>query len=53
MNQIQSVKRSLVSLSLPRRVPALITYAEAVLAAMTNTPNLPTPLPARSAISAG
>ena len=52
MNQVQSVKRSLVTLSLPRRVPAIITYTQAVLAAMTNNANFPTPVPALSAISA-
>ncbi len=52
MQQVKSVQRSLVTLSLPRRVPAIITYVQAVLAAMTNNPNFPTPLPALSAVSA-
>lgn len=52
MQQVKSVQRSLVTLSLPRRVPAIITYTQAVLAAMTNNPNFPTPLPALSAVSA-
>jgi hypothetical protein len=52
MNPIKSVQRSLVTLNLPRRIPALITYVQAVLVAMTNNPNFTTPLPALSVISA-
>jgi hypothetical protein len=48
----KSVNRSLVTLNLPRRVPALITYVQAVLAALTNNANFPTPVPALSALSA-
>ena len=52
METVESVHRILVTLNLPRRVPALITYTQAVLAAITNKANFPTPSPALSAISA-
>jgi hypothetical protein len=52
VNTLKSVNRSLVTLSLPRSIPALITYTQAVLVAMTNNANFPTPLPALSAVSA-
>lgn len=52
MNPTKSVHRNLVTLSLPRTIPALITYTQAMLAAMTNNANFPTPLPALSAVSA-
>jgi hypothetical protein len=41
-----------VSLSLPRPIPALITYVQAVVAAMTNNANFPTPVPALALITA-
>jgi len=52
LNPIKSVHRNLVSLSLPRSVPALITYTQAVLAALTNNANFTTPVPALSAVAA-
>jgi hypothetical protein len=52
LNPTKSVHRSLVTLKLPRRVPALITYAQTVLEAMTNNAHFPTPVPALTAIAA-
>jgi hypothetical protein len=52
MAQSKSTHRSLVSLHLPRPVPALIPYAQAVIVAMTNNPHFPTPLPALADVSA-
>jgi hypothetical protein len=52
MNPTKSVHRSLVTLKLPRRVPALITYAQSVLAAMTNNAHFPTPVPALAVLAA-
>jgi hypothetical protein len=50
MNTTTSVHRNVVSLGLPRPVPAPITYVQALPAAMTNNANLPTPVPALSAV---
>jgi len=52
LNATKSVHRNVVSLSLPRRVPALITYVQAVLVALTNNANFPTSVPALSVLSA-
>jgi hypothetical protein len=43
--------RSIVSLSLPKVVPALITYAEQIVKSMTNNPSFPTPSPTLASIS--
>ncbi len=43
--------RSIVSLSLPKVVPALITYAEQIAQSMTGNPSFPTPTPTLAAIS--
>jgi hypothetical protein len=43
--------RSLVSLALPKAVPALITYAGQVVKACTGNPSFPTPSPALAAIT--
>jgi hypothetical protein len=51
LNQNTSVKRTFVILHLPRRVPALITYAQSVVTAMTNNTHFPTPLPALTEVS--
>ena len=51
MNQNKSVHRTLVILNLPRRVPALITYTQSVITAMTNNPHFPTPTPALGDVS--
>ncbi len=52
MAQQTSVKRTFVILMLPRRVPALITYAQSVVTAMTNNQHFPTPVPALTEVSA-
>jgi hypothetical protein len=52
LNPSKSVHRNLVTLNLPRRIPALISYAQSVLTAMTNNPNFPTPTPALTEVSA-
>jgi hypothetical protein len=52
LSSTKSVHRNLVSLSLPRSVPALVAYVQTVLAAMTNNADFPTPVPALSAVSA-
>jgi hypothetical protein len=52
LNATKSVHRNVVSLSLPRRVPALITYVQAVLAALTTNANFTTPVPALSVLAA-
>jgi len=52
VTQSKSTHRSLVSLQLPRPVPKLVPYAQAVVAAMTNNPHFPTPLPALADVSA-
>jgi hypothetical protein len=51
LNQNTSVKRTLVILKLPRRVPALITYAQSVVTAVTNNPHFPAPSPALTEVS--
>ena len=45
MNQNTSVKRNVVILNLPRPVPALVTYAQSVVTAVTNNPHFPAPSP--------
>jgi hypothetical protein len=52
VNQNKSTKRSLVSLHLPEPVPALVTYSQSVVTAMTNNPNFTTPLPSLADVSA-
>jgi hypothetical protein len=52
LNQNKSTHRSFVSLHLPGPVPALIPYAQSVVAAMTNNPHFPTPLPPLADVSA-
>ena len=51
MSNPKSPHRSIVSLALPKTVPALITYAEQVVKAMTNNPSFTTPSPALAVIS--
>ena len=46
-----STKRILVILNLPRRVPALITYAQSVITACSGNPHFPTPTPALADVS--
>jgi hypothetical protein len=52
MAQSKSVQRSLVTLNLPRRVPALIPYVQSVVTVMTSNAHYPTPVPALSDVSA-
>jgi hypothetical protein len=52
LNQNKSTHRSFVSLHLPQPVSALITYAQSVVAAMTNNPRFPTPIPPLADVSA-
>ncbi len=48
----KSVHRSIASLKLPPKVPALITQAQAIVKGMTNNPSFPTPVPALAAVAA-
>ena len=48
----KSTHRSTVTLSLPKKVPALIVYAENVLKRMTGNPTFPNPTPTLFAITA-
>jgi hypothetical protein len=43
--------RNLVSLSLPRRISALIAYAQGIVKGATNNPNLPSPVPTVAALT--
>jgi len=52
LTQNKSTHRSFVSLRLPRPVPALVTYAQGVVAAMTSNAHFPTPLPPLTDIAA-
>jgi hypothetical protein len=52
MSATKSVHRSLVSLDLPKKVPALISYATSVVTAMTGNTSLPTPAPTLAAVTA-
>jgi hypothetical protein len=45
--------KSIAVLSLPKPVPALITYAQSVVTAMTGNPSFPTPAPTLAAVTAG
>jgi hypothetical protein len=47
----KSVHRSIASLKLPIRVPLLITYAQAIVRAMTGNASFPTPVPALAAVT--
>jgi hypothetical protein len=48
----KSTRRSLVTLSLPKSVPALILYAQGIVTRMTGNPHFPNPAPALAAITA-
>jgi cell pole-organizing protein PopZ len=52
MSTTQSVHRSLVSLDLPRKVPALISYATSVVTAMTGNTSFPAPAPTLAEVTA-
>jgi hypothetical protein len=51
MSTTQSTHRSLVSLDLPKKVPALISYATSVVTAMTGNPAFPAPAPTLASIT--
>ena len=52
MTIVKSIQRSLASLKLPKTVPALITFAESIVKAMTGNPSFPTPIPTIAAVTA-
>jgi cell pole-organizing protein PopZ len=52
MSTTKSVQRSLVSLDLPKKVPALISFATSVVTAMTGNPSFPTPAPTLAEVTA-
>jgi hypothetical protein len=47
----KSLHRSIASLKLPSKVPALITYAQAIVKAMTGNASFPTPVPTLAAVT--
>ena len=49
---VKSTHRSLVTLSLPRSVPALIVYTEGILKRMTGNPAFPSSTPTLAAVTA-
>jgi hypothetical protein len=49
---VKSTHRSLVTLSLPRSVPALIVYAEGIVKRMTGNPVFPSPTPTLATVTA-
>jgi hypothetical protein len=48
----KSVPRAIATLKLPKVVPALITYAQGIVTAMTNNPSFPAPSPTLAAVQA-
>jgi len=48
----QSISRPLASLNIPTKVPTLITYAQAIVKALTGNTWIPSPLPTIAAITA-
>ena len=52
MSTTKTTQHSLASLKLPRTVPALITYANRIVVAMTGNPSFPTPIPTLTAVTA-
>ena len=51
MATTKSIHRSLASLSLPKPVPALITYAQGIVKAMTANASFPSPTPPLATVS--
>jgi hypothetical protein len=47
----KTVHRSFASLKLPNKVPALITYAQGIVKAMTGNPAFPSPVPTLAAVT--
>ena len=48
----QIIHRAVLSLNLPKPVPALITFAQNIVMAMTGNPSFPTPSPALPTVTA-
>ncbi len=51
MTTTKSIHRSVATLKLPKKVPALITYAQGIVKGMTNNSSFPTPAPTLPAIT--
>jgi hypothetical protein len=51
MQPNKSIHRSLATLKLPNVIAVLIEYAQAIVAAMTNNPRFPSPVPALTVVS--
>jgi hypothetical protein len=51
-SQTKSPRRSLASLKLPTKVPALIAYAQGIVKAMTGNPSFPNPQPTIAVVTA-
>ena len=51
MTNSKSIHRAVASLNLPIKVPALITYAQAIVKGMTGNTSFPTPSPTLAAVS--
>ena len=47
----KSIRRPTITLALPKRVPALISYAQGIVNRMTGNPSFPTPTPPLAALS--
>jgi hypothetical protein len=52
MTTPKGINRAVVTLKLPRPVPALIKYGRAIVTAMTNNPNFTNPEPALASVTA-
>jgi hypothetical protein len=52
MTTPKGINRAIVTLKLPRSVPALIKYGRAIMTAMGGNPNFPTPEPALASVTA-
>jgi hypothetical protein len=48
---IKTTRRSLVILSLPKSVPALVVYAQGIVKRMTGNPSFPNPAPTLAAVT--
>jgi hypothetical protein len=51
MSTPKGINRAVVTLKLPKPVPALIKYAQAIVTAMSNNANFPTPAPTLQSIT--
>jgi hypothetical protein len=52
MTTMNPAHRPIAILMLPKSVPALITYAQSVVTAMTGNPSFPSPVPTLAAVAA-